>query len=86
MPAMRLRLTIRRHRMMDIRILWSLEEVGRGDFGTVAHLLHRVDEMFGLTNGTNGLEEYTVEFDGFECLHFSPIATILKDNDEVVYV
>ena len=84
MALMRLRLVIRRHEMLDLRILWSLEEVGSGDFGTISNLLHRVDEMFSLVNDSCGLEEYVVELDGFECLHFSPLSTVFKDNDEVV--
>lgn len=63
---------------------------------TVAQLLEDVNDvvpletepsMFDLDpefSGTWGLEDYVVEVDGSECLHFMEIGGLLRDGDEVV--
>ena len=38
------------------------------------------------TGGQWGLEDYVVEVNGFECLHFMSVDGLLREGDEVVYV
>lgn len=42
------------------------------------------DEESGI--GQWGLEDYVVEVNGFECLHFMEVEGLLRDGDEVVLV
>jgi len=61
---------------------------------TVAQLLEDVNEVVPLEtepsvfdpefSGQWGLEDYVVEVDGSECLHFMEIEGLLRDGDEVV--
>ncbi|PGH14569.1 hypothetical protein AJ80_05889 [Polytolypa hystricis UAMH7299] len=61
---------------------------------TIAQLLEDVNEVIPLEtqmeedcqpgDGQWGLEDYTVEVNGFECLHFMEIDGLLRDGDEAV--
>ena len=52
---------------------------------TVAQLLEQVNEIIPLESEDWGLEDYAVEVEGFECLHFSETSKVLKEDDEVWY-
>ena len=52
---------------------------------TIAQLLEAVNEILPLESGEWGLVDYTVEVRGFECLHFSELSHVLKEDDEVWY-
>lgn len=71
--------------------------VAYGDEGcTIAQLLEDINEVVPLETSSQsvgendelggqwGLEDYVVEFNGFECLHFMHVDGLLKDGDEVV--
>lgn len=77
---MRLRLTILRHKLPSISVLWT---VPASKPQTVAQLLEDVNHIVPLEAESWGLEDYVVEVGGFECLHFSSVAELLKDDDEV---
>ncbi len=62
---------------------------------TIAQLLEDVNEVLPLETqvrdvdsqcggGQWGLEDYVVEVEGFECLHFMEVDGLLRDGDEVV--
>lgn len=60
---------------------------------TIAQLLEDVNEVVPLETVTSGdeayggqwgLEDYTVEIGGYECLHFMEVDGLLKDGDEVL--
>lgn len=65
---------------------------------TIAQLLEDINEVVPLetpvealgenedTGGQWGLEDYVVEVNGFECLHFMSVDGLLREGDEVVYV
>ncbi|KFH42016.1 hypothetical protein ACRE_072500 [Hapsidospora chrysogenum ATCC 11550] len=82
----RLRLTIRRHGLPEIKLVWPCtisEDL------TVARLLSQVNEVVTLESGEWGLEDYVVELsDGqgpsFECLHFQQVGRVFKHDDQVV--
>jgi hypothetical protein len=48
-------------------------------------MLTQVDEVIPLESEHWGLEDYVVQVDGFECLHFSKIGEVLKPGDHVTY-
>ena len=50
---------------------------------TIAQLLDQINEVVPLEAADWGLEDYVVEVNGFECLHFCSLS-ILKENDHVV--
>lgn len=50
---------------------------------TVSQLLEQVNEAIPLESEDWGLEDYAVEVQGFECLHFSTLSHVLKEEDEV---
>jgi hypothetical protein len=77
---MRLRLNILRHKLPPISLLWT---VPASKPQTIAQLLEDVNHIVPLEAETWGLEDYILELGGFECLHFSNVAELLKDDDEV---
>lgn len=86
--GIRLRLIIRRHTVPDIKLVWPCVP---SDDLTIAKLLSQVNEVIPLEGGEWGLEDYAVELGetngpSFECLHFQLVTTILKDEDQVLYV
>jgi hypothetical protein len=86
---MRLRLVVQRQSLPTTRILWSTE-TAHGSTGkpssalTVASFLEDVNQIVPLESDHWGLEDYAVELDGFECLHFTPISDAFQELDEVV--
>lgn len=82
----RLRLTIRRHGLPEVKLLWPC--IASEDL-TIAKLLSEVNEVVPLEAEQWGLEDYTVELnDGkggsFECLHFQQVRKVLKADDQVL--
>ncbi|KAL8777718.1 MAG: hypothetical protein Q9213_007733 [Squamulea squamosa] len=77
-----------RHGLPPARVLWTIAAVcapysDAGPEPTIAQLLERVNEIIPLESGDWGLEDYAVEVRGFECLHFSEVNQVLKEDDEV---
>jgi hypothetical protein len=83
---MRFRLTVQRNRLPDANIVWSVPETNSSPAYTVARLLEDVNRIIPLEAEHWGLEHYVVEIGGFECLHFSPVAQALKEDDHVSHV
>ncbi|KAI4249623.1 MAG: hypothetical protein L6R40_000412 [Gallowayella cf. fulva] len=84
---MRLRLTVQRHGLPPARVLWRIAAVrppytAAGSESTIAQLLEQINEIIPLESGDWGLEDYAVEVRGFECLHFSEVNQVLKEDDE----
>ena len=82
----RLRLTVRRHAVPEVKLVWS---VTADADNTIAKLVQQVNEVVPLESGEWGLEDYAVELEdydgsGFECLHFQNVAKVLKEDDQVV--
>lgn len=50
---------------------------------TIAQFVERVNDIIPLESDDWGLEDYAVEVRGFECLHFSEVGQVLKEDDEV---
>ncbi|KAL8830912.1 MAG: hypothetical protein Q9170_005514 [Blastenia crenularia] len=85
---MRLHLTIQRNALPPVPILWTTDILGSpyaaaGRERTVSQLLEQVNEIVPLESGEWGLEDYTVEVRGYECLHFLEAGQLLKEDDEV---
>lgn len=97
---MRLHLSVQRHDLPPTQILWSVSDhsvtpnllpsashphlSSAHRSATVAQLLEDVNEVVPLESAEWGLEDYSVEVDGYECLHYMPITEVLKDGDNVV--
>ncbi len=86
---MRLLLTVQRHALPPTEILWTVTGIRApqtvaSSRGAISQLLEQVNEVIPLESEHWGLEDYVVEVRGFECLHFSEITTVLRDEDEVV--
>ena len=54
-----------------------------GANATISQMLEQVNEILPLESEDWGIEDYAVEVRGFECLHFSELSQILKEDDEV---
>ena len=83
---MRLRLVVKRHELPDTALLWAVDEVQNP---TISQVLDGLNEVIPLEmEGEWGLEEYVVELKtgtgSFECLHYMPLKSVLKEDDEVV--
>ena len=85
---MRLQLTVQRHRLPPVKVLYHvgltrLTSTAAGPNLTISQFLEQVNEVVPLESGCWGLEDYAVEVRGFECLHFSELSQVLKEDDEV---
>lgn len=84
---MRLRLTVRRNGVPEVKLMWNVEL--DADF-TISRLLASVNDVVPLESAEWGLEDYAMEYkdgeDSFECLHFQVVRDILKEDDQVLYV
>lgn len=68
-----------------MQILWTTGAHGLpvdSNF-TISQFLEQISEIIPLESEDWGLEDYAVEVRGFECLHFSELNRILKEDDEV---
>lgn len=89
---MRLQLTVQRHGLPPVYVLWTVASIVRspllaaGNSITVSQFLEQVNEILPLESENWGLEDYSVEVRGFECLHFSELTQVLKEDDEVWWV
>ena len=82
---MRLRLTVQRHLLPPIRLLWNIPARTTSGSGlTISQFLEHVNDIVQLEADEWGLEDYAVEVQGFECLHYSEIHHLLKEDDEVL--
>lgn len=86
---MRLQLTIQRQGLPPAQVLWDTgalrpNHVQSGATTTIAQLLEHINEVIPLEAEEWGLEDYAVEVNGFECLHFCSL-NILKEDDRVTY-
>lgn len=80
---MRLRLTVQRNGLPASNVLWTIPETSSTQAYTITRLLEDVNHIIPLEAEHWGLEDYAVEVGGFECLHFSPVAQALKEDDHV---
>ncbi|MCJ1423827.1 hypothetical protein MMC29_001712 [Sticta canariensis] len=85
---MRLQLIVQRHSLPPVQVLWTVGVLrppyaAAGTSATVSQLLEQINEIIPLESGDWGLEDYAVEVRGFECLHFSELSQVLKEDDEV---
>ena len=89
---MRLQLTVQRHGLPAVQVLWTSTSAVRppllaaGNSITISQFLEQVNEVLPLESDDWGLEDYSVEVRGFECLHFSELNQVLKEDDEVWWV
>ena len=89
---MRLQLTVLRHGLPPVQVLWTLTSTVRppllaaGSSITISQFLEQVNDVLPLESEDWGLEDYSVEVRGFECLHFSELNQVLKEDDEVWWV
>lgn len=78
--------------MPPVQVLWTLASAVRppllaaGNSITISQFLEQVNEVLPLESDDWGLEDYSVEVRGFECLHFSELNQVLKEDDEVWWV
>ncbi|KAK9414479.1 hypothetical protein SUNI508_11189 [Seiridium unicorne] len=82
---MRLRLVVHRNGLPDANVVWPVPLENKP---TIAKLLEQVNEILPLESTDWGLEDYAVELKGndgssFECLHFQPLQSVLKEDDQV---
>lgn len=87
---MRLHLTVERHGLPAARVLWTTDGLSpahsSAGTATIAQLLEQVNDIIPLEYEEWGLEDYTVEVGGFECLHFQEVGQVLKEDDGVWYL
>ncbi|KAF8251755.1 hypothetical protein K440DRAFT_658415 [Wilcoxina mikolae CBS 423.85] len=82
---MRLKLQIFRNELPVVKLIWeTTTRLKPGTDHIVSNLLASIDEVFPLEGSTWGLEDYVVELDGYEVLHFQELSTVFKDDDTVV--
>ena len=80
---MRIRLSVGRHGLPLAEVLWTVQEDQSSRTATVARLLDQVNLILPLESEDWGLEDYVVEVGGYECLHFSQLGQVMKEDDLV---
>jgi hypothetical protein len=86
---MRLQVSVERYSLPATNIVFTTSALGPSPAtsspdATIAQLLEDVNDIVPLESANWGLEDYAVEVNGYECLHFSPIDAVLRDDDQVV--
>lgn len=86
---MRLQVTVQRHGLPPANILWTSSSpfphhVTAKSSTTVAQLIEDINDVIPLESGEWGLEDYVAEVAGYECLHYQPVESILKEDDKVI--
>lgn len=86
---MRLHVSVKRYSLPTTNIIFTTNALGPSPAtsstdATIAQLLEDINDIVPLESGDWGFEDYAVEVNGYECLHFSPIDAVLRDNDQVV--
>lgn len=76
---MRLRLIIERHELPVFKLLWSVPD----EPTTISKLLEQISDVAQLESESWAIEDYAVLVNGYECLHYLDVHTILKENDQV---
>jgi len=85
--SLRLLLIVRRYALPEARIIFT---ISLETDPTVAKLLEQVNDVVPLESSDWGLEDYVVEVKSaasgyaFDCLHFQPVSSVLKDGEEVM--
>ncbi|EON67221.1 hypothetical protein W97_06474 [Coniosporium apollinis CBS 100218] len=80
---MRLRLSIQRHGLPTAEVLWAIRDDQAQAISTISQLLEQINDIIPLESEDWGLEDYVVQVNGFECLHFSQLGQVIKDEDVV---
>ncbi|KAI9682163.1 MAG: hypothetical protein M1817_000217 [Caeruleum heppii] len=89
---MRLHLSIHRNGLPSTTILWTVGGLGSSSSRsnaastTISQLLEQINDVIPLESGDWGLEDYVLQCDGFECLHFQEVTAVLKDEDTVQHL
>src|SRR5436305_6087688 len=86
---MRLKTSVRLYSLPTTNIIFTTRALRHSPAtsstdATIAQLLEDVNDIVPLESANWGLEDYAVEVNGYECLHFSPIDAVLRDDDQVV--
>ncbi|KAI9665317.1 MAG: hypothetical protein M1831_001754 [Alyxoria varia] len=76
---MRLRLRICRHELPPTKVLLGVPDSPT----SVSKLLELINDLVPLESADWGLEDYVVEHDSYECLHYSEVHQVLKDDDQL---
>lgn len=81
---MRIRLTVQRHKLEPVDLLWTIsEDLYKSHNHTISRWLSEVDEVVPLEADEWGLEDYVVHVQGFECLHFKKTGDVFREGDHV---
>ena len=79
LSVMRIRLKVQRQGIPPVQILWNV--TARNN--TISEFLLQINEIIPLEHGEWGLEDYAVEVQGYECLHYSELKQVFQQDDEV---
>ncbi|KAL9075601.1 MAG: hypothetical protein Q9157_003957 [Trypethelium eluteriae] len=79
---MRVQLSIHRQELPPADLLWSLPNDRTGPT-TIAQLIEDVNNVVPLESEHWGLEDYVLQLGRYECLHFSRVQELFKDNDRL---
>jgi hypothetical protein len=82
---MRIYLTVLRNGLPTTEVVWALSDAkSLPSSFTISKLLEQVNEVIPLEAEEWGLEDYVVKIGEYECIHFQPVYTLLRENDHVV--
>jgi hypothetical protein len=79
-------LNVQRHGLPPSLVVWAMGDCNPAKHipsSTISQLLEKVNDVIPLESDDWGLEDYVVEIDGYECLHFQELESVFRDDDEV---
>jgi hypothetical protein len=79
---MRLRLSIQMNNLPPVKTLFAIDSAADPPT-TISRLLEQVNDLVPLEAGNWGLEDYVVTIGGYECLHYSKVREVVKEDDEL---
>jgi hypothetical protein len=80
---MRFRLSVFRHGLPPMRVVWSTPDEQLDGVFLVSRLLSEINDIIPLDPGERGLEDYVVQLGEYELLHFHNLADVLRENDKI---
>lgn len=78
---MRIKLEVLRQDLPPVKVLWSVTP-----HMLASQLLEKIDEHFPLESDDWGFEDYAVQLDGYEILHYMPLDNLLDQDSHVTLV
>jgi hypothetical protein len=80
---MRICLSVFRHGLPATRVIWATTDDQLSSGILVSRFLSDVNDIIPLESDDWGLEDYVVQLENYELLHFQNLSDVLREDDHV---